>query len=115
MSFFFTSAADLFREGAYVHALSFAAIAHSIAKACAGGVLNCTCSSKSGSNAEDENASVDSCSSDYLDYGIEVAETFLNLRYTTVGRDLTHEMIQYNFKAANLVCSDLGQQLNGEE
>ena len=65
----------------------------------------------------DENSSVQyetSCS-DNTEYGLEVAERFLNKRHTSVGRDLRHELTQHNYRAAKQVCVDHGKQLVGQD
>lgn len=41
--------------------------------------------------------------SDNVDYGLHVAERFLNKRFTNIGRDLKHELAQHNFHAAKEV------------
>lgn len=89
-------------------AISLAAIAHTVAKACKEGHLrSCSCDNDAVNLPEtDENNSIQyqaSCS-DNAEYGLQVAERFLNKRHTTVGRDLKHELTQHNYRAAKEVC-----------
>lgn len=103
----------MYKEGAYIDAISIAAIAHTVAKACKQGLLR-SCACDESSSASDENGSVEYCS-DNTDYGLEVAEKFLNKRHTSVGRDLKHELAQHNYRAAKEVCVDHGKQLVGKD
>ena len=104
----FTHAADVFQESAYVDALSIAAIAHTVAKACSEDLLkSCSCDEDAiDLPSADETNSVqyeEGCS-DNADYGLHIAERFLNKRFTSVGRDLKHELAQHNYRAAKEVC-----------
>ena len=75
------------KEAAYVHALSLAAIAHSVAKVCAlGDATSCSCEGElldlpqRGSNTEYEVG----CSDNVL-FGVEFAKQFLQRRYLGIG------------------------------
>ena len=102
----------MYREGAYVDALSIAAIAHTVAKACGDGLLkSCSCDEDAVDFPSSNEVEYTQGCSDNVDYGLLVAERFLNKRFTSVGRDLKHELAQHNFRAAKEVCVDVGKQL----
>lgn len=94
----------VYREGAYVDALSVAAITHTIAKACGAGLLkSCSCDDDAVDFPESNEVEYEQGCSDNVDYGLHVAERFLNKRFTSIGRDLKHELAQHNFRAAKEV------------
>ena len=81
----------MFKESAYTYALSMAAITHSVARGCAQNLIrNCSCSE-------------DGSCPDNVEYGLGIAETLLNKRYTSQGSSLKQELAQHNFRAAKLV------------
>ena len=100
------TAAKVYKEGAYVDALSVAAIAHTIAKACSDGLLkSCTCNDEDETLPTDTNlVSFEQGCSDNIDYGLEVAESFMNHRFTGIGRNLKQELVQHNYRVAKEVC-----------
>ncbi len=96
--------ARVYREGAYVDALSVAAITHTIAKACGAGLLkSCSCDDDAVDLPESNEVEYELGCSDNVDYGLHVAQTFLNKRFTSSGRDLKHELAQHNYRAAKEV------------
>ena len=71
----FLFAARIYREGAYVDALLFAAIAHTIARACSSNLLHsCSCAEGPTESGSEESQPC----SDNVDFGLRVAELFLN-------------------------------------
>ena len=99
---FFLFAVRTYREGAYVDALSFAAIAHTIARACSSNLLHsCSCAEGPTESGSEESQPC----TDNVNFGLRVAELFLNKRFTSSGRTLKHELIEHNFRAANMVCA----------
>lgn len=75
-----------------MYALSLAVIAHTVAKGCEQGVVNSPCG----------DPGTTSC---HVEYGLLVAETFLNLRSTGSGSGLKQQLAQHNFDAAKNVSS----------
>ena len=92
-----------YKETAYVHALSLAAIAYTVAKGCRQGVLQ-SCSCDSNDDLELPTAAGPTyrpgCS-DNVDFGLTFAENFLIMRYGPVG--LKEEMDIHNFRAGRRV------------
>lgn len=82
----------MYKESAYVYALSLAVITHTIAKGCATDLFYCSCSGK------DED-----CSADYVAYGLNIAKTFLHKRYTSQGGGLKQQLVEHNYKATETV------------
>lgn len=85
-----------YKESAYVHALSLAVITHSVARGCAENVLP-NCSSQA------EITTTTSTNTNYIEYGLSIAEEFLNKRYSSTGGGSKQEMVHHNFQATKLV------------
>ena len=86
---------DVYPESAYVYSLSLAVIAHTVAKGCAEEIINCSCPEKEGG-----------CPGP-VSYGLHIAQTFLNKRYTSRGGGLKQDLVLHNFRAAEIVsCND---------
>jgi len=93
-----------YKETAYIHALSLAVIAYTVAKGCRQGVLqSCSCDSDDDLELPTEAGTTyqPGCS-DNVDFGLTFAENFLNMRYGPVG--LKEEMDKHNFRAGRHVC-----------
>lgn len=85
---------DVYQESAYVYSLSLAVIAHTVAKGCVEPIgLTCSCPEKEGG-----------CP-DPVSYGLHIAQTFLNKRYTSRGGGLKQKLVLHNFRAAEIVSS----------
>ena len=82
----------VYKESTYVHALSFAVIAHSIASACTQGLLKaCDCTEGPTQSGTEEKK----CETN-VEVGLRVAEEFLGYRYHGVGKSLKTDMILHN-------------------
>jgi hypothetical protein len=68
-----------------------AVIAHTVAMGCAEDVINCSCPDKEGG-----------CP-DPVSYGLHIARTFLNLRYSSQGGGLKQRLVLHNYQAAQHV------------
>ena len=97
------------KEAAYVHALSLAAIAHSVAKVCAlGDATSCSCEGElldlpqRGSNTVYEMG----CS-DNVPFGVEFAKQFLQRRYLGIGFKENIEIHNMNVGANVSQCNCL--------
>lgn len=89
----------MYKESAYVYALSVAAITHTVAKGCAQNIIhNCSCGVSSVSGK-------DTACSTNQDYGLGIADNFLNKRYADKGFSLKQQLAQHNFRAAKHVSS----------
>ena len=89
-----------------MYTLSIAVIAHSVAKACSQKLLkSCSCDGDLVDlpTPGAENIEYEQGCSDNVDYGLHVAEHFLNKRYTVSGKNLKHKLIHHNFRAAKSV------------
>lgn len=99
VALFFYPADDIFKESAYVYALSLAVITHTVAKGCSQNVIaNCSCS------GESEQTTV--CPSN-VEYGLNIAETFLHQRYASTGGGIKQQIAQHNFFATRHVSNSL--------
>lgn len=80
-----------------MYALSLAVISHTVIKGCSHNVIsNCSC------NAHSEKSTV--CPSS-VEYGLDIAEKFLHLRYSSTGGGFKQEFAHHNFRAARRVSS----------
>ena len=97
---FFRFAADkVFAESAYVYSLSLAVITHTVARGCSQNIINnCSCS------ADSETATV--CP-DNVEYGLQIAETFLHMRFSSTGGGPKQEIAHHNFLATRHVSNHL--------
>jgi len=86
------------KESSYVHALSLSVIAHTVAKACHQDLLE-DCADESPLTVEIEKDVEYQYSSDNAIHGLEVAKTFLGLRYANQGSSLKNDLINHNLQA----------------
>lgn len=94
-----THITEVFKESAYVYALSLAVITHTITKACAQGLLE-SCPCDEGPTSYDGDIKQKHCSDEYA---LQIAESFLRLRDTKKGKDLKDELFDHNIEAAKHV------------
>ena len=90
------------KEAGYVHALSLAAIVHSVAKLCAQGVAtSCTCVEEDLTLPQSDGTSFQQGCSDNVNFGVQFARNFLFKRHLGQGIEQTVE--QHNMMIGDVV------------